>query len=94
MYAICHDNSIFAAAINLCRGCYQRNLLRGCEALSGATLRGRAKSYSGNYRQSGRNLLRRLQRAGLDVREEIHAHGKRVLVIGRESVAMPLPVAA
>jgi len=70
------------AALSLCRGEYQRNLILGREALSGATLTGRARDYSGRYRASGRNLLARMTAAGIPWREDRGARGKRILVIG------------
>lgn len=70
----------FALAMPMARGCYQRALLHGQEALSGATLRGKAKKYGAHYAASRKNLLRRLAKV-VTVREEIAAHGKRVLVL-------------
>lgn len=78
-----HNNvEVLRAALALARGCYQRNLLMGREALSGATLRGRAKQYSGRYRDSADNLLRRCRQAGLPITEVRREHNKRVLRIG------------
>jgi hypothetical protein len=68
-------------ALSLCKGCYQRDLVLGREALSGATLRGKAYLYVMRYKESGRSLVQRLTSAGVG-REEIQGHGKRVLVIG------------
>lgn len=72
----------FERAIALCRGTYQENLIRGIEALSGATLRGNAKQYWARYRASRENLLARMTEAGIPWREERGEHGKRILVIG------------
>lgn len=69
------------AALTLAKGCYQRAIILGTEALSGATLRGKAASYGAHYARSRRNLLRRLRDAGL-AREERGLHGRRILVIG------------
>lgn len=82
MWSDIKDPAIYDEAVKLARGSYQRDILAGREALSGATLRGAAKNYSGRYRASAANLLKRCQEAGLPVREEIRAHGKRVVVIG------------
>lgn len=81
MYSEIHNNDTLKKALSLCRGSYQRNILYGREALSGATLRGRAISYSGRYKASSSNLIRKCQEAGLDIREEKRSHNKRVLVI-------------
>lgn len=81
-YAIVTDQVAFERALLCARGCYQRNILRGVEALSGATLRGKAKSYAARYRESASNLLDRLTSAGIAWTETRGAHGKRVLVIG------------
>lgn len=48
-------------ALKLARGSYQRNLILGRETLGGSTLRGKAKTYSGRYDQSARNLISRLK---------------------------------
>lgn len=87
MYAIIHDQSALESALRLARGCYQRAILTGSEAISGATLRGRAKQYAGRYADSARAILRRCQSAGLPVREERGPHGKRLVVIGHATVA-------
>ena len=63
------------------RGCYQRALLGGWEAWSGATLKGTAASYGYHYARSRSNLRARLARTGLCVREERREHGRRVVVI-------------
>jgi len=78
-YAIITE-SAFNKALPLARGCYQRALLMGHEALSGATLRGNAKKYGAHYARSRANFLRRLASA-VSVREEIADHNRRVLVI-------------
>lgn len=82
MYADIRDESVLASALALCRGSYQRDILTGREALSGATLRGLAAKYSMRYRDSAAAILRRCRDAGLPVREERRAHGKRVVVVG------------
>lgn len=81
-YAIHRDECAVAHAHSLARGRYQHALIDGVEALSGATLRGRAKSYSGRYRDSACNLVARLRENGVLVEECRGPHGKRMLVIG------------
>ena len=81
-YSICNDDTVLTQALALCRGRYQRNILLGTEALSGSTLRGKAREYGGRYRASAASILVRCQQAGLAVREEIGSHGKRLVVIG------------
>ena len=81
-YSEVNDAPVFEAALKLCRGSYQRSLLFGSHSLSGATLRGKAKRYGGRYAYSAAMLMARLANAGLAVREERRAHGKRVVVIG------------
>lgn len=82
MYAIIHSQAVLDAALALCRGCYQRDILLGRQAFSGATLRGRAKTYSGRYRTSALSIIARCQAAGLPVWEETGSHGKRLVVVG------------
>lgn len=80
---LCEES--FERALALCKGRYQENLIRGIESLSGATLRGRAKQYSAQYKRSRDNLLARLTQAGIPWHEERGKHGKRILVIGKDS---------
>ena len=75
-----------AAALPLARGCYQRALLRGDEALSGSTLRGKAKQWSSRYAASRDSLLARLRAAGLSVSEARRAHWRRVLIVSAANV--------
>lgn len=79
---LCYE--AFEQALALCKGTYQENLLRGIEALSGATLKGRAKNYWKHYKASRENLLSRMSEAGIPWREERGRFGKRILVIGEE----------
>jgi hypothetical protein len=58
-------------ALKCARGCYQRNVILGFEALSGSTLRGKAARYSGRYAASRANLLKRVQAAGVGVSERV-----------------------
>jgi hypothetical protein len=81
-YVKINDEMAHDAALKLVRGTYQRNILLGVESLSGATLRGRARSYSGRYAESRRNLVARIIKAGIPIHEEREDHGRRVLVIG------------
>jgi len=82
MFAQVKDPAVLDAALALCRGTYQRDLLMGREAISGSTLKGKARSYSGRYRQSAQQLLSRCRNAGLPITEEVQDHNRRVLVIG------------
>lgn len=76
------DAAALEAAMSLARGCYQRAILGGREAISGSTLRGKAKRYGAHYARSVRGLLARLSKAGIDWSERRGPHGKRILVIG------------
>lgn len=80
---LCYE--AFEQALALCKGTYQENLIRGIEALSGATLKGRAKNYWKHYKASRENLLARMTEAGIPWREERGPNGKRILVIGEEA---------
>lgn len=82
-YSEIRDPQAYDAAHALARGCYQRAVLAGSEALSGATLRGRARSYGARYAASRQALLGRVRAAGIACTVERRAHGKLVLVIGR-----------
>lgn len=62
-------------ALAQARGEWQRNVILGRETLGGSTLRGRAKSYAGRYQQSGRNLLARLDAAGIPYHIELGPRG-------------------
>lgn len=81
-YSIVKNEKEFARAMALCKGSYQVGILTGREALSGATLKGKAKSYGGRYAQSAKNLLSRMTDNGISWHEEIGPHNKRILVIG------------
>lgn len=71
-----------AKAHAVARGTYQRSVIDGIEALSGATLKGKAAKYGGRYQHSRDMLILRLKRAGIPVGEMTGKHNKRVLVIG------------
>ena len=75
------SNAALSLALPSARGAYQASLLRGSEALSGGTLRGKAKSYSGRYRASAHALLSRLIGAGFIVTEGTGPHGRRILTV-------------
>jgi hypothetical protein len=64
------------------RGSYQEGIVMGWESLSGATLRGKARRWSGRYAASRRALLARMTAAHIPWREARGSHGRRVLVIG------------
>ena len=81
-YSIVKDENQLKIALSLAKGRYQRNLLNGVEAISGATLAGKAKEWSGKYKQSANNLIKRLKVNNVLVAEQIGDHGKRILVIG------------
>jgi hypothetical protein len=52
-------------ALSFARGSYQCALLRGYEAHSGSTLKGKAKDYGDRYRDSRDNLLGRVWANGI-----------------------------
>jgi hypothetical protein len=81
-YSDIRCQATFLQALSLARGSYQADILRGVESLSGSTLRGTASRYSGRYKKSSQEFIRRCQSEGLAIREEIRKHGKRVLVVG------------
>lgn len=85
MFSKILDEEAFKKAMALCRGTYQENLLIGIEALSGSTLRGKARRYSAQYKRSAQSLLRRMTEAGIPWREKRGKYGKRILVIGEDS---------
>lgn len=63
-------------ALSKARGCYQAAIVDGTEALSGATLRGKAKSYGGRYARSAASIAART-----DSWEYTDAHRARILVL-------------
>jgi hypothetical protein len=81
-YVDVRNEFVLEEALVFAVGCYQRNVLLGHEALSGATLKGKARQYGGQYKRSRENLLRRLTRFGVPWSEQIGPHGKRILVLG------------
>jgi hypothetical protein len=81
------EERAFTVAMQQARGCYQENLLRGLEAWSGSTLRGKAKKYGGRYALSRLNLLGRITAQGVTYRFDFVGRGRRkVLVLGTEPV--------
>lgn len=69
-------------ALLLTRGVYQRALLAGTSAWSGATLQGKAARYQSRYARSRNGLLARLHAdERLVVREYRGAHGKRLVSV-------------
>ena len=81
-------------ALSLCKGTYQMGVVYGSEALSGATLKGKASKYGARYAESRTNLLARLRSdPRLTVTERKAAHGKRVLVIRCEADRVALQIA-
>lgn len=73
----------FERALKCARGCYQRNLLRGVENLSGSTLRGVARAYGAHYARSRARLLARMTAAGVPWSEVREKRGARILVLGK-----------
>lgn len=81
-YAVHADPEAVREALRQCRGVFQRNLIRGRESLSLATLQGTAAVYGGQYRRSRDNLLARLDDAMIVWSERRGPKNRRVLVIG------------
>lgn len=79
---IINDQSALTAALKLARGSYQRGIIHGHYALSGADLKGKAKKYGGHYARSRGAVLARVRAAGIKVGEIVGSHNKRILVIG------------
>lgn len=52
-------------AMKCARGKFQRDLVHGIETIGSASLRGKAKSYSGRYETSALNLIRRMEKSGV-----------------------------
>lgn len=70
----------YATALAQARGCYQRAVIAGKEAISGSTLRGTAASYGGHYARSRKTLIARLRKAGLSV-EIVKEDRRHVLIV-------------
>jgi hypothetical protein len=73
--------SIIDEALRHCKGCYQRDIVLGYQALSGSTLKGKAKKWGGKYYRSRLNLIFRLRANGFNVWERTGLHNRRILVI-------------
>ncbi len=82
-YVLVLDRSAQLAALEECRGTYQRDLVLGAERLSGGGLRGAAATYRERYVASARHLLERLTAAGVPWSEGVAPHGRRVLILGQ-----------
>lgn len=82
MWTEIRDSKELEKALTLAKGSYQRGLLLGYENLSGSSLKGRARHFSGRYYQSRKNLLNRMQVVGIIFHEEVGEHNRRILVIG------------
>lgn len=82
------DSDARIIAGQVARGSYQRALLEGAQAWSGATLRGSASSYSGRYADSRRALLARLADAGLHVLYFPGPRGKICVAIASRPFAL------
>jgi len=63
----------FERALKCARGDYQRDLIHCAPILAG--LRGRAKKWGARYSRSARNLMRRLDQAGVSYRLEYGPRG-------------------
>lgn len=81
-YSIIKSEKEKEKALALAKGCFQVGLINGSEALSLATLKGKARNYGARYAESRNNFLYRLSDNGVIWSEQIGAHNKRVLVIG------------
>ena len=81
--AVIHPEAL-DPALACCRGNYQRAIIRGRKAWSGADLQGGAKSWDGTYRKSRKNLLARLRAAGLDAWIDKGHHNKQILYVAPE----------
>lgn len=80
-YSVVKNKETLERALSVCRGVYQRNLVLGRESLSGATLTGIAKTFSGRYKTSAENLITRLNENGILAYETRGKNNKRILNI-------------
>lgn len=83
MYTYYTSDNAKAAALRCARGSYQRALLNDAEAWSGAGLQGKARQYGASYYRSRKNLLERLETAGLQpvTLYLSRQHNRRVVII-------------
>lgn len=82
------DDDARIIAHQVARGSYQRSLLDGSAAWSGAGLRGTAGRYGARYSQSRASLLARLRAAGLHVITFPLKSGKICVAIASERFAL------
>ena len=75
------------AALNLCLGKYQRDIVLGRESLSGASLSGEARFWGGRYAASRAAILRRIDDADIPVIQVRGRHGRLFLLWGTENVS-------
>ena len=87
-HTIFASRSAREVALKCARGSYQRNLLVGGEGWSGATLRGKAKTWGGKYSLSRSALLARMERAGLDLTWARVGRGHRLVLVIELPVAL------
>lgn len=75
-----------AAALSLCKGRYQRALIRGEQAWSGADLRGNAAHYADRYAISRNNLLYRVYCKDIPFAKYTTDHNRIVVSFGKRNV--------
>ena len=80
-WAYATDEDQHAAARELTRGCYQLDIADGDEAVSGSTLKGKAQSYAGRYKDSSASFLQRCVDAGIPV-SVVRVERRHVVVFG------------
>jgi len=82
MYNEVNNKETLDKALKLCRksSTYQQSILLGIHAISGATLKGKAKKYSDRYKKSANSIIQKCQSNGLDVKIEIKKFNKKVVV--------------
>lgn len=76
------------AALALCKGQYQRDVILGHEPISGAGLKGKAREYSASYARSRRSIQIAMAEAGIPFNIGTGEHGCRFLVFGDWSVTL------
>lgn len=83
MYNEVNNQETLNKALKLCKknSVYQQAILLGIHAISGATLKGKAKNYSDRYKKSANSIIQKCQENGLDVKVKVKKFGKRVVVI-------------
>lgn len=70
-------------ALRLAKSIYQRNIINGHQALSGADFRSKARRFADRYARSRTNLLKRMADNGINFSIKTGPHNKKILVIGR-----------